>query len=117
MNVICKIILASLGGVDVLFLGILFPLFAAMFEQIYSIDNCLTEKEQFLRCLFQWQVCVWEETSDFINLTGRIILVSIISVLCLPFNILTLVMLIICEVIRFVIWIFIKCFGKKEEDD
>ena len=81
--------------------------------EVYDMDSCLSDKEQFFRCLFQWEVFVWEHSEDYVNFCGRVLLTSLTFILCFPCNLLALIALVVCEIGRFVVIGFLKIFGKK----
>lgn len=111
MGIVFVLAISLILSADFLCIGILIPMFSVC-ENLYDINNCLSDKREFIRCLLQWQVWVWEETNDSINKAGIIILEVLMTVLALWCNVIALIMLIIGEIVRFLKFCFIKCFGK-----
>lgn len=111
LKILVGIILLLIISLDVVFLGFILPQSAV--DGLYNMDSCLSDKRDFICCIFQWQLFVWEETKDTINMAGIIILEILMTAFALPYNIIALIALVIGEIIRFVIWCFVKCFGKR----
>lgn len=112
LKLVVGTIIGLIIGADIVCLGVLLPMFES-FEHDYL--DCLTDIKEFVWCIFQWQIFTWKNTESSINTAGRIILVILMTIFALPYNILFLIVLIIGEIIRFVIWCFMKCFRKMEK--
>ena len=113
LKLIITIISVIVISVDCICLGTILPQNAI--GEIYDINECLSDKKEFIYCLFQWQIFTWKKAKDTINTAGIIILEILMTIFALPYNILFLIVLIIGEIIRFVIWCFMKCFRKMEK--
>ena len=97
---------------DTIFVGMVGAL-ALGLSEFYDMDDVLVSRKEFFRCVFQWELFVWEAPKEYVNVAGRIILVLLSTIFVMPFNITVFVMLSFFEFIRFLVWMFLKIFGKR----
>lgn len=82
-------------------------------EEVYNIDEVLTSKRQFIRCIFMYQVAIWELLSEDINIIGMLIL-EILTTLSVWFlNILVFLILIVLLILKGVCFSFYMIFKKR----
>ena len=86
---------------------------ALCLREVYILEKCLSDKTQFFRCLFQWEIFVWEGTENYLNNFGRGLLTVLSFIVCFPSNLLAFVALSVCEIIKLFVIGFLKIFGKK----
>ena len=80
---------------------------------IWDCENPLKSARIFLGSVFYWQGEIWINTRDNINLAGEIVLQILAAPLTTPISVIMLAVLLIGEVFRFLVWIFMAVFGKK----
>lgn len=96
------------------FVGVAGSLAIALSDSVYDMDEVLTKKEEFLSFAFQWQVAIYQ-LNNYIKPTGIWILIFLASIFVFPLNVLALEILCICELIRGIVWVFMKVFGKQTD--
>lgn len=81
-------------------------------ECVYDIENVLTDPNEFIKCVFQWQYVILG-LSDYVKPSGIAFLIVTSAIFLLPFNAMVFVFLTVLEFIRLLIRIFMKVFGKE----
>ena len=82
-------------------------------ETVYNLDEVLTSKQQFIRCIFMYQVAIWELLSEDINIIGMMIL-EILTTLSVWFlNILVFLILVILLLLKGICFLFYILFKKR----
>lgn len=96
--------------------GVIGTLIIILDGTIFDMDSVLTDKKDFLCCIFMYQVFVFD-SKEYVNKIGVGILeiLTILSVWHL--NIIIFALLIFLEAIRFIIFLFLKIFGKKNDNN
>ena len=81
--------------------------------EVYNIDEVLTSKQQFIKCIFMYQVAIWESLSEDINIIGMMIL-EILTTLSVWFlNVLVFLILIVLLILKCVCFSFYMIFEKR----
>lgn len=93
---------------------LIFALPIALSEEVYYIEQCLTDKREFIRCLVQWQCLIFKWTRDRVKKSGVLFLIVLASIFIWPSNTIVFFVLIACEIARLFVFVFMKVFGKKE---
>lgn len=90
-------------------------LIIALSDTIYDLEEALHDKEEFFRCVFQWQYAILN-LSEYVKPSGIIFLIAATSIFLLPFNFFVFAILLFCEIIRLFIYAFMVVFGKKDQE-
>lgn len=112
-----------------IFLGILFGLYVAVSlllvivgglalcldGQYYEMEYVLTDKRDFIGCIFGFQMFVWSIAKYYdINIFGAIIMEIFITAFSAYYNILSFVVLMIAFVIKYFCKAFVFIFRKRK---
>ena len=112
-----------------IFLGILFGLYVAVSlllvivgglvlcldDQYYTMECVLTNKRDFVGCIFGFQMFVWDIAKDYhINIFGAILMEIFITAFAIYYNILSFIVLTICFVIKYFCKAFVFLFRKRK---
>ena len=81
---------------------------------VWEYENPLKSARIFFGSVFYWQGAIWINTRDIINLAGEIVLQILAAPLTMPISLIMLAVLLVGEVCRFLAWLFMALFGKKE---
>ena len=82
---------------------------------VYDIETCLSNKKEFLKCVFMFQVTLYMMTKQDINIAGIIILEIIITILTWYWSIFMFIILLTGLCVKIIVKLFIFCFRKKEK--
>lgn len=98
----------------IIFVGILASLLITVSDkEIYDIHKVFVSKSQFFKCVFMYQISVWEWLSKDINLAGMIIL-EILTTLSVWFlNLFILLFLVMILILKYICLLFCIIFKKK----
>ena len=83
-------------------------------NDVYDIETCLSDKKEFLKCVFMFQVALYMMTEQDINTVGIIILEIIITILTWYGSIFMFIILVAGLFVKIFVKLFIFCFRKKE---
>lgn len=112
-----------------IFLGILFGLYVAVSllmvivgglvlcldEQYYEMERVLTDKRDFIGCIFGFQMFVWDLAKDYhINILGAILMEIFITAFAIYYNILSFIVLMIVFVVKYFCKAFVFLFRKRK---
>lgn len=86
-------------------------------EQVFNLDEVLTNKNDFIRCLFMWQFAVYDFEVEYINKLGIIIVETLVSIVIFPANIITFGMLTIFLISKGICIVFYEFFKIKNDDE
>lgn len=96
------------------FVGTIGSLIITLDSAVYEMDDGLKNFNQFLRCVFMYQFAIKEYLDYYVKNSGIILLIVLSSIFVLPLNLLIFFVLCGSLVIKFIVIIFMKVFGKKE---
>lgn len=96
--------------------GFIVCLIICLVEEVYNMDYVLNDKSEFLKCVFQLQIVVFQ-SKEYVNNLGVVILEILTTLFFWPLNIMVLSILLGAMAIKFVVWIFLKIFGKKYKEE
>lgn len=82
-------------------------------DNVYDIETCLSNKKEFLKCVFMFQVALYMNTKQDINIAGIIILEIIITILTWYWSIFMFIILFAGLCVEIFVKLFIFCFRKK----
>lgn len=99
------------------FVGTIGSLIITLDSAVYEMDDVLKNVNQFLRCVFMYQFAIKEYLDYYVKNSGIILLILLSSVFLLPLNLLIFCVLCVSFVIKIIVIIFLKVFGKKEDDN
>ena len=112
-----------------IFLGLLFGLYVAaslllviigslalsLDEQYYRMERVLTDKRDFIGCIFGFQMFVWDVAEEYnINIFGAILMEIFMTAFAIYYNILSFIVLMICFVIKYFCKAFVLLFRKRK---
>ena len=112
-----------------MFLGLLFGLYVAISlllvivgglvlcldEQYYTMEYVLTDKRDFMGCIFGFQMFVWDIAKDYhISILGAILMEIFITAFAIYYNILSFIVLMICFAIKYFFKAFVFLFRKRK---
>lgn len=107
-------IFCSIDLFVIMVVGTIGSLSITLDSAVYEIDDVLKNFNQFLRCVFMYQFAIKEYLDYYVKNSGIILLIVLSSIFVLPLNLLIFFVLCGSLVIKFIVIIFIKVFGKKE---
>lgn len=81
--------------------------------EVYNIDEVLTSKQQFIKCIFMYQVAIWESLSEDINIIGMMILEILTTLSVWLLNVLVFLILIVLLILKCVCFSFYMIFEKR----
>lgn len=112
-----EIFLGLLSGLYVavsLLLVIVGVLVLSLGEQYYTMECVLTDKRDFIGCIFGFQMFVWDVAKEYnINIFGAILMEIFITAFAIYYNILSFVVLTTCFVIKYFCKEFVFLFRKR----
>lgn len=82
----------------------------------YDWDLVLKDVKEFFKCVFMYQVALYNATERYINNIGILILEVLVSALAFPLNILIFVILGTIMIIKGIAKLFYLAFRKKDEE-
>ena len=112
-----------------IFLGFLFGLYIAVSlllvivggavlcvdGRYYEMERVLTDKRDFIGCIFGLQMFVWDIAKDYnINIFGAILMEIFITAFAIYYNILSFIVLTICFKIKYFCKAFVFLFRKRK---
>lgn len=89
----------------------------AMDNEVFDEDSILSDKIEFIRCVFMFQVFAYESLKGTINKAGIAIVEILLTFFVYPWSILFFVLLIFAKVIIFIFHIFWLIFRIRKDDD
>lgn len=112
-----------------IFLGLLFGLYVAVSlllvivgglvlcldEQYYTMEYVLTDKRDFIGCIFGFQMFMWDMAKEYnINIFGAILMEIFMTAFAIYYNILSFIVLMICFAIKYFCKAFVFLFRKRK---
>lgn len=83
---------------------------------VFEENSILTDKHEFIKCVFMYQVASYQFLREEINVCGIVILEILITASVWPLNIMVLGILIIVLILKAICYIFWIVFRKKNKD-
>lgn len=96
--------------------GILGSLIINIDGTVYEDSSILTDKHDFIKCVFMYQVASYQFLREEINVCGIVILETLITASVWFLNIMVLGILIIVLILKAICYIFWIVFRKKNKD-
>ena len=97
--------------------GVMGSLAISISDEIYEMDLVLTDKEEFVRCVFMYQFTVYELLKDEIKKTGIIILEILTTLNVWFLNIFIFVIVGCLWIIKLICYLFWLIFRKREDEN
>lgn len=96
-----------------LLVGALGSLVISVSDETYEMDLVLTDKNEFVRCIFMYQFAVYELLKDEINKTGIIILEILTTLSVVFLNVFIFAIIIFLFAIKMICYLFWIAFRKR----
>ena len=108
-------ILFGLYVVVSLLLVIIGGLVLCLDGRYYEMERVLTDKKDFIGCIFGLQMFVWDIAKDYhINTFGAILMKTFITAFAIYYNILSFIVLMIAFVVKYFCKAFVFLFRKRK---
>lgn len=99
-------------AIFVLAYGIFF-LMSVVFFVPDDDEICISTWKGIFNLTFVHEVVVYRFIKNHINKIGIAIVMTLWTAICLPINIVAFVLILLCEIIRGIVILFLKMFGKR----
>ena len=78
-------------------------------------DNeiCISTWKGVFNLTFAQEVSLYRFIKNYLNKIGIAIVMTLWTAICLPINIVAFVLILLCEIIRGIVILFLKMFGKR----
>lgn len=96
----------------VLFYSI-FILMSVVFWFPQDNEICISTWKGVFNLTFAHEVAVYRFIKDYLNKIGIAIVMTLWTAICLPINIVAFVLILLCKIIRVIVIVFLKLFGKR----
>lgn len=83
----------------------------------FEIENVLNHIDEFFKFICAPQIVIYKFVKDKLRLSGIIICEIFVSLFFVAFNIVILVFSLFTKLLQFLWFLFVKIFGKKEEEE
>lgn len=80
----------------------------------YDSEKVFWDKKNFFLCVFMYQSFVWQHCES-LNLVGKLIIETIVTLFVLPLNIIIFLILCVLEILLFIIACYMFIFGKEHK--
>lgn len=97
--------------------GVLGSLVITFSGEVYDMDNCLSNKTDFIHCIFMYQIAIKYLFEDQINTVGIVILEVLTTLSVWVLNIGIFFILLFCLLLKGICYGFWLIFRKRNEVD
>lgn len=116
MNNFLKIIADCYILINII-VGVIGSMVISLSDEIYEMDLVLTDKNEFVRCVFMYQFTVYELLKDEINKTGIIILEVLTTLNVWFLNVLIFAVTVFLRIVKLICHLFWLIFRKREGEN
>ena len=99
-----------------MFVGVWGSLIIYLDESVFDDNNILSNKHEFIKCVFMYQVALYQFLREEINVCGIVILEILITASVWFLNIMVFGILIIILILKVICHMFYIVFRKRNKD-